>query len=196
LSWVRNPYANPLKERPHSELFRPAMFNFNSIQTDRILSETEVVTINYIVKERAYRYIAAAKEEWLYPENKFNFKHWGKIGSSYILMPDPRSVLFSSETFIGYENGRSDAIDEYGRRPWHKDYNDKTRHDYEWKTFLAFQGEYARLFGPKRRGLTFEFCKKDKIEDSADYHAYHLKLEQKYKPCIKRYIKRKRGRKR
>lgn len=195
LSWVRNPYGNPLKERPHPELFRPVMFNFTSIQTDRLLSEEDVVTLNYIVKQRAYRYIAAAKEEWLYPETKCTFRRWDEIGHSYTLMPDPRSVTFSSEMFIGYENGRSEAFDEYGRRPWHEDYTDKTRHDYEWKTFHAFQGEYSRLFGPKRRGLTFEFCKKDKIEDSLDYHAYHLSLEQKFKPHIKRYTKRKRRRK-
>ncbi len=195
LSWVRNPYVNPLKERPHPELLRPAVFNFTSIQTDRILPEEEVAIINYIVKQRAYRYIAAAKEEWLYPEKKVNFRRWDEIGYSYILMPDPRSVTFSSEIFLGYKNGRSDAFDEYGRRPWHEDYKDETRRDYEWKTFLAFQGEYARLFGPKRRGLTFEFGDKGKSEDSADYHAYHLELEQKYKPYIKRYMKRKRRRK-
>ncbi len=192
LSWVRNPYDNPLKERPHPNLFRPAMFNFLGIQTDRILSEDEVVVINYIVKERAYRYIAAAKEEWLYPEEKINFKRWDDIGRAYTLMPDPRSVSFSSNILIGYENGRSEAFDEYGRRPWHKDYNDRMRHDYEWITFHAFQGEYARLFGPKRRGITFEFDNKDKSEDSADFHAYHLRLEQKFKPFVKKKVKRRR----
>jgi hypothetical protein len=190
LSWVRNPYANPLKERPHSVLFRTAMFNFISIQTGRMLSQTEVTTINYIIKKRAYRYIAAAKGEWLYPEYEVAFDRWDEIGRSYMLMPDPRSVAFSSEMYIGYNNGRSDAFDEYGRRPWHKDYNDKKHRDYEWITFHAFQGEYARLFGPKRRGLTFEFGKKDEIEDNANFHAYNLSLEKKYKPKIKRYVKR------
>ncbi|MCG7852852.1 MAG: DUF4238 domain-containing protein [Methanosarcinaceae archaeon] len=192
LSWVRNPYGNPLKERPHPNLLRPAMFNFTDIQTGRILSEEEVVVLNYIIKERAYRYIAAANEEWLYPEEKFHFKHWGEIGSSHVLMPDPRSVTFSSEIFVGYDSGKSEAFDEYGRRPWHRDYNDKMRQDYEWNTFHAFQGEYARLFGPKRRGVTFEFGDKDKSEDSADFHAYHLGLEQKLKPLIKKKIKRRR----
>ncbi len=192
LSWIRNPYSNPLTKRPHSELFRGAIFNFTSIQTGRILSEEEVVAINYIVKQRAYRYLAAAKEEWLYPEKKFNFRRWDEIGSSYILMPDPRSVSFSSEMFIGYENGRSVAFDEYGRRPWHHDYADKKRHDYEWHTFHAFQGEYARLFGPKRRGFAFEFGGKGKTEDSEDYHAYHLSLEQRHKPYIKKKRKRRR----
>lgn len=185
LSWVRNPYGNPLRERPHAALFRTAMFNFMSIQTGRMLSEQDVVAINHIIKQRAYRFIAASKEEWLYPEKKLKFKFWDEIGGSHLLMPDPRSVSFSSGTIIGYGNGRSDAFDEYGRRPWHDDYNDKKLHEHEWDTFQAFKGEYARLFGPKRRGLEFELGAKDRSEDSEDYHAYHLSLEQKHKPIIK-----------
>jgi len=146
------------------------------------LSEKEVVAINHIVKQRAFRYIAAAKEEWLYPENNIHFKRWDEIGSSYMLMPDPRGVSFSTNIFAGYKNGKSSAFDEYGRKPWHSDYDNTKRRDDEWNTFLAFQGEYARLFGPKRRGLSFELGKKDKSVDDADYHAYHLSLEQKYKP--------------
>ena len=195
LSWVRNPYGNPLKKRPHPDLLRPAMFNFLSIQTDRILTEEEVVVINYIIKQSAYRYIAASKEDWLYPEKKFKVKRWDKIGDSYMLMPDPRSVSFSGGIITGYENGRSDAFDEYGRRPWHDDYKDKKRHDYEWHTFHAFIGEYARLFGPKRRGLTFECDHIDNLEDSADYHKYNLSLEQRHKPYIKKKVTKKKAKK-
>lgn len=190
LSWARNPYGNPTKERPHSELFRPAMFNFMNIQTGRFLGEQDVLSINYIIKKRAYRFVAAAEKEWLYPEKYIENKHWDHIGHSYALMPDPRSMTFSSETLIGYDNGRSDAFDEYGRKPWHGDYKDKERHSYEWDTFHAFQGEYARLFGPKRRGLTYEFGNKNMSVDNDDYHAYHLRLEQKFKPKIKSWRKR------
>lgn len=48
-------------------------------------------------------------------------------------------------------------------------------------TFLTFQGEFARVFGPKHRDLSFQNCNLDNIEDSTDYHAYHLGLEQEYK---------------
>jgi hypothetical protein len=149
LSWVRNPYSNPLESRPHPELFRPAMFNFTDIQTKRLLSDDEVNEINYIIKRRAYRYIAAASKDWLYPEDKIKIKRWDKIGQSYLLMPDPRSITFSSEILIGYDDKRVDAFDEYGRKPWHSDYKDQKRHKDEWESFHAFQGEYARLFGPK-----------------------------------------------
>lgn len=190
LSWARNPYGNPLKERPHSQLFRPAMFKFTDIQTDRFLSEEDVLIINHIIKVRASRYIAAAKKEWLYPEKSLKNIRWDKIGKSHSLMPDPRSMSFSSEIFIGYNDKKSDCFDEYGRKPWQDDYKDKERSEYEWDTFHAFQGEYARLFGPERRGISFGFGDKDRSVDSDEYHAYHLSLEQRCKERI-RGLKRK-----
>src|SRR5205814_488042 len=101
------PYGNPLKPRPNPDLFRAAMFNFMQIQTSRMLSDLEVNEINYIIKKRAYRYIAAAKKEWLYPEKKIGTQMWGKLGNGYLLMPDPRSLSFSGEILIGYDNKRS-----------------------------------------------------------------------------------------
>ena len=89
---------------------------------------------------------------------------------------------FSDEFFVGYNSGRSEAYDEYGRRPWHEDYRDRAQHDREWDTFHYFQGKYARLFGPKRRGLGFDHGGRDRSEDPPDYHAYHLSLEKKIQP--------------
>ncbi len=181
LSWIRNPYENPLKPRPNPNLFRPAIFNFMHIQTGRMLSDVEVNEINFAIKERAYRYIAAARQEWLYPEHKIPTQHWNKLGNGYLFMPDPRSVTFSTEITIGYRNDRYDWFDEYGRKPWQPEYNDKSEREKEWDTFHAFQGEFARVFGPKRRGVSFEHGQLDKAEDSPDYHAYHLALEEKFK---------------
>lgn len=182
LSWVRNPYEHPRNLRPNPVMFRAAMFNFTQIQTGRMLSDEEVNEINLVIKQRAYRYIAAAKKEWLYPESKISSTNWKDLGKGHLCMPDPRSVTFSSEVIIGYKNKRADSFDEYGRKPWHSDYKDKQRHDKEWETSLAFQGEFARIFGPKRRGRTCEFGDLDKEEDSPDFHAYHLSLEEKFKP--------------
>jgi hypothetical protein len=96
-------------------------------------------------------------------------------------MPDPRSLNFSGEIIIGYKDNRSDAFDPYGRRPWHKDYGDKKQENREWDTFHAFQGEFARLYGPRRRGLSFDFGRLSSAQDDPDYHAYHLSMEQKFK---------------
>ncbi len=181
LSWVRNPYGHPRKARPNFYPFRNTIFNFTQIQTGRMLNEVEVNEINYVIKNRAYRYVAAARKEWLYPENKIPSQQWGDLGQGYLFMPDPRSVTFSSEVIIGYDNKRADIFDEYGRKPWHPDYNNKSGRDKEWLSFHAFQGEFARVFGSKRRGSAFEFGNIDHTEDSPDYHAYHLRLEKENK---------------
>ena len=92
LSWVRNPYGQAQKMRPNPSLFRTAMFNFTEIQTDRELEEVEVNQINFIIKRRANRFVAAANNDWLYPEKSIPSGHWRKLDDRYLLMPDPRSA--------------------------------------------------------------------------------------------------------
>ncbi|PWT81140.1 MAG: hypothetical protein C5B58_10295 [Acidobacteria bacterium] len=110
LSWVRNPYQNEVRERPNPELFRAAIFKFTEIQTGRTLSEDEVLQINYITKRRAYRYIAAAEREWLYPERRVSTDHWKRLGGGYLLMPEPRLIAMGGEILIGYQGGGGDAV--------------------------------------------------------------------------------------
>jgi len=62
LSWVRNPHQKETRLRPNPDYFRNTIFNFQDIQFDRQLSEEEVVTINYITKQRSSRYVAGAKK--------------------------------------------------------------------------------------------------------------------------------------
>jgi hypothetical protein len=193
LSWVRNPYMDPLKSRPNPDLFRPAIFKFTEIQTGRMLTDLEVNEINFIIKKRAFRYIAAADKEWLYPERKLVTQQWDKLGNEYLLMPEPRSVTFSSEIVFGYDDGRrADWTDAYGRKPWQRDYDDKTASDIEWNTFHAFRSEFARIFGPKHRGQTYEYGQMDKDEDSPEYHASLLRQEQEYKQRIPDKFRKKR----
>jgi hypothetical protein len=79
LAWVRNPYQSELRFRPNPNFFRGAIFNYLAIQLGRMLTEEEVRQINLITKKRAYRYIAAAEEEWLYPERFLQNDHWRKL---------------------------------------------------------------------------------------------------------------------
>jgi Protein of unknown function (DUF4238) len=101
LCWVRNPYQNEHRLRPNPEMFRSAMFNFLHIQTERMLTEDEVLQINYITKRRAYRYIAAAEQEWLYPEKHVSTDHWKKFGDGYLFMPEPRLMHMGGEVYMG-----------------------------------------------------------------------------------------------
>jgi Protein of unknown function (DUF4238) len=181
LSWVRNPYGNRKEFRPNPKLFRGAMFNFTQIQTGRQLDEIEINQINFIMKRRGQMYIAAADESWLYPEQKITTDHWRKLDDRYLLMPDPRCMHLGGEILIGFKGGGGAAFDEYGRRPWQKGYNRKVD-TIEERTLYAFQGEYARLFGPKRRGQSIELGERREEVDTPDYHQYHLDLEKEYLP--------------
>jgi hypothetical protein len=181
LSWVRNPYQSEVTPRPNPNPWRTAIFNFMDIQTMRHLSEQEVREINFILKSRAHRYVAAAKEEWLYPENHVSKSDWSMFGHGYLLMPDPRPINLGGEIFIGYRGGGSSAFDAYGRRPWQPDYDRESNGLIEGPTLDRFKGEFARLFGPYRRGRAFTHGDMDKERDSDDFHAYHLSLEMKKK---------------
>lgn len=181
LSWVRDPYQNELHMRPNPGLFRSAIKKITDIQTSRFLSEEEVRQINYIIKSRAHKYIAAAKEEWLYPEKYVSESDWSKYGQGYLLMPDPRGVVYGGQIMMGHKDGTVSAFDEYGRRPGQTGYVgfSKSGVGPDWDTFHRFQGEFARLFGPYRRGRSADPIKMDNERDSDEYHAYHLSLEKK-----------------
>jgi hypothetical protein len=179
LSWVRNPYQSPIDLRPNPNPFRSAIFKFTEIQTLRHLNEQEVREINFIIKSRALRHIAAAKEEWLYPDRFISKSQWNIYGNGYLLMPDPRPVNLGGEIMWGNKDGTGGAMDAYGRRPWQKDYGKEDKTHDEGDTLYRFKGEFARLFGPYRRGRTFDFMKLDPERDDDEFHQYHLGLEKK-----------------
>lgn len=183
LSWVRNPYQSELEMRPNPSFLRSAIMKITDIQTLRFLSEEEVRQINFIIKSRAYRYIAAAKEGWLYPDEYVSKSDWYHYGYGYLLMPDPRSVVYRGQTIIGHRDGTSSAFDEYGCRPGQKGFKglDKSGVGDDWNTLHRFKGEFARLFGPYRRGRAFNAVRIDNERDDDESHKCHLNLENKYK---------------
>ena len=181
LSWVRNPYQSEVALRPNSNPWRETIFNFMDIQTMRHLQEQEVREINFIIKSRALRYIAAAREEWLYPDRYVSKSEWNVFGHGYLLMPDPRAIHLGGEIIIGYRGGGATSFDAYGRRPWQPDYNQESKGFKEAPSLDRFKGEFARLFGPYRRGRTFSFTQLDKERDDDEFHQYHLSLEAKQK---------------
>lgn len=179
LSWVRNPYQSEVSERPNPNPFRGALFKVTDIQTLRYLSEQEVIDINYIIKRRAFRYIAAAQEEWLYPEKRVSTTKWNEFGGGYLLMPDPRPIHLGGEVFVGHKDGTVSASDEYGRTPDQRDYNKESDNNSEQASLYRFKGEFARLFGPYRRGRTFQFMRLDPERDDDETYQYHLSLERR-----------------
>ena len=188
LSWVRNPLGDALKMRPHSALFRPTLINILDIQVGRELSETEVREINFVIKRRAFRYIAAAKKEWLYPEVHLSQTGWSSLGAGDLLMPDPRSMSFHAESIVGYESGAVEGFDAYGRQNW-SDPALKVIAKREMNSFLGAQGLTAKKHGPRRRGRTYSMGGLGPEFDSEEMHRIYLsyyKFNKKFKRSKKK----------
>jgi hypothetical protein len=115
LQFARNPSV-PLKvPRANYRLNQPGFFDLTSIQVGRSIDEKTVIAINYIVKKRASRYIAAAYEDWLYPERRMKETLWSKLGDEFFLMPDPRKMRYLTGVKAEFSSGATIELDEFGR---------------------------------------------------------------------------------
>ncbi|SFS85281.1 DUF4238 domain-containing protein [Brevundimonas viscosa] len=178
LTWARNPYQSATRLGPNRRLMRDAMFHFGDIQIGRQLSEEEVVEINFIIKKRADRYVAAADPEWLYPERAIRCDHWRKLGDGYLLMPDPRHVHMGGTMWATYTSGETVSYNEYGHRPWEREFENTKREQVEREALLRFQAEWAALHGPYYRGFTSHF--RDRMDQPVtdEYHRHLVRLDE------------------
>lgn len=174
LAWVRDPYQNELRFGPNEKLFHTTIFNGTDIQQGRKLSELEVRQINYVLKKRAYRYVASPVKDWLYPETHLPSTHWSRFGGGFLFMPEPRGIHMGGETFVGYKDGRSEAWNEYGQRPWEKDYQNQKRFNRESATLTRFQDEFAARFGASWRGWPYDYGKNGPQADSDEHYQRRL----------------------
>jgi hypothetical protein len=148
LGYVRDPSVSPIKQRENPRYYQQGLFDIRKIQTGRQLNEQEVLAINYIMKQRATRYIAAAYEGWLYPEKHLTNRTWNKLGGKYFLMPDPRKVSFTTGILMGGD-GWGWGADEYGRRMSRdKDKDVKALRAREFRTFQKAKQSWDSAFGP------------------------------------------------
>ncbi|MDO9218482.1 MAG: DUF4238 domain-containing protein, partial [Lacisediminimonas sp.] len=113
LEYAKDSAANPLERRTFARNFRSSMVRTDSFIRTRKLSGHEVSQINAIVKARAHRYIAAGREDWLYPEQRVP-DSWRDLGAP--LRP-PASELwhFGGQIYAKFDDGRVHYQDEFGR---------------------------------------------------------------------------------
>lgn len=141
---VRNPWSDLLHSRLNARAYQTTMMSLLDIQFGREMTEDEVLRINLILKRRATRYIAAAEEEWLYPEKRVSVQHWSKLDDDWFLFPHLWKVTFTSGTVAGFSGGGSWAADEYGYHPGDPNYDDKQRRQKEWNLREKAQRAWAR----------------------------------------------------
>lgn len=112
--YAKNPNnTDPLEKRTFARHNRNSMVRTDIFIRTRFLNDNDVKKINFIIKTKAKRYIAAAEEEWLYPE-KEKALNWPKLRHD-LLPPEDQLWHYGGEMYVGYKDGSTYYQDAFGR---------------------------------------------------------------------------------
>ena len=120
LEYARDPSTSPLDKRTFARNYRSSMVRTDTFIRTRKLSNQEVARINYVLKARARRYIAAGRKEWLYPEKSVT-EPWGELRTT-LLPPKDELWHFGGEMFAKFNDGHVYYQDEFGRTEQPRDF--------------------------------------------------------------------------
>ena len=110
--------------RTNARMFDNPLIRFDDWHRKRTLTEDQVLAVNYIIKARAFRYIAAPTVEDLYPEKRLKNRMWDKVGA--FLMPPSMAVNRQvGYTVVGMADGSYYFQDQHGQRPQTKEEYDR-----------------------------------------------------------------------
>lgn len=113
LEYAENPDNVELTARRTNARYRgQSIVRTDAYIRTRKFSRDEVIAINYLLKRRAHKFIAAGNRDWLYPEQHFD-GDWGSIGK--VLLPRDELWRFGGEIFVGHEDGSVYYQDQFGR---------------------------------------------------------------------------------
>jgi hypothetical protein len=173
LQLVRDPWLAPGRPRTNARAFETTMMDLTDIQFGRELEEDEVRRVNYILKKRASRYVAAAEAEWLHPEQHLATTAWNKLDADWFLLPNLYKVDYKTGLFWGDAKGRAWGQDEFGRRPGQPGYDTRrpTKDDFE--RHLQAREAWAL----KRRGRSLARVEDYTHKDTAADHLMQRFLE-------------------
>lgn len=112
LEYTNNPGASNLTApRTNARYCGQSIVRTDAFIRKRKISRDEVIAINYLLKSRARKYLAAAESTWLYPE-LFAGK-WQDIAK--VLLPRDDLWQFGGELYVGFEDGSTHYQDPFGR---------------------------------------------------------------------------------
>ena len=113
LEYAQDHSVNPLEKRTFAGNYRNSMVRTDAFIRTRKLTREEVIRVNRVIKARAKRYIAAGKEEWLYPET-LSIEAWADLRSVF-LPPENGLWHFGGEMFVRFDSGEVRYQDAFGR---------------------------------------------------------------------------------
>lgn len=113
LEYAQDHSANPLEKRTFAGNYRNSMVRTDAFIRTRKLTSKDVIRINRVLKAQAKRYIAAGKEQWLYPETS-SAEPWANLRSAFL---PPKNGLwrFGGEMYVRFESGKVRYQDAFGR---------------------------------------------------------------------------------
>jgi hypothetical protein len=120
LEYARDPLTSPLEKRTFARNYRNSMVRTDAFIRTRKLSSQEVAQVNYVIKARARRYIAAGRKEWLYPEETVS-DPWNELRHT-LLPPEDELWHFGGEMIAKFESGHVHYQDEFGRTEKQRDF--------------------------------------------------------------------------
>lgn len=125
LEYAKNPSGVELTTPRTNARYRgQGLIRTDAYIRSRKFSRDEVVAINYLLKRRAHKFIAAGNKDWLYPDLHFA-GDWNAIGK--ILLPKDDLWRFGGEIYVGYKDGSVYYQDEFGRTSGAHEYLQKKR---------------------------------------------------------------------
>jgi hypothetical protein len=120
LEYAKDPNTSPLLKRTFPRNFQQSLARTDAFIRKRRLTAEEVEQVNFVIKARARRYLAAGSKEWLYPENSFS-KPWSELRKVFI-PPEGELFQFGGEMFVKYASGDVHYQDEFGRTEKPRDF--------------------------------------------------------------------------
>lgn len=112
--YASNPDSiDPIGQRTNARNFGETLARTDAWYRERKLSDKDVQKINFVIKKRSRRFIAAAKEEWLYPEKDQNII-WKDVKET-LLPPRNKLYMFGGDMVAGFESGETYFQDAFGR---------------------------------------------------------------------------------
>ena len=116
LEWPKEQTAEKARlNRTNARYFdNGGLVRYDKCVRGRQLTEAQVLEVNYIIKTRADRYIAAPCEDGLFPARRLKTTMWNKLGT-FRLPSD--TFKGGGDIFMGMADGSVHFQDAYGRRP-------------------------------------------------------------------------------
>jgi len=164
LQLTRDPWMKPLALRPNARSYQNAVKSILDIQFGRELEEDEVLRVNLILKKRAARYVAAAQEEWLYPERRVS-TGWARLDDDWFLFPNLWKIPFTTKTIMGWNDRPPLALDAHGRTPAHRHFGDREQHDRDWKTRIDARRGWAKRWVGRSLAHVDDHTREDEVAD-------------------------------